>query len=103
MCLGGECSLLNTCSYATADRISSPSESIIILVTVVLSGILTRGISRRSAAFRSCRFERRGDQIHEVPVFYRSIVAIQEVEETTIAVLTREVGVGLDDVAALLD
>ena len=83
------------------------SESIIILVTVVLSSILTRGISRRPAAFRSCRFERRGDQIHEVPVFYRSVVAVQDLDESSkissIAVLTCVVGRGLDDVAALLD
>ena len=72
------------------------------------SGILTRRLVRRSAALRSCRFERRGDQIHEVPVFYRSVVAVQDLDEsswTSIAasVLTRLVGRGLDDVAALLD
>ena len=67
-----------------------------------------RGISRRLAAQWSCRFEGRGDQIHEVPVFYRSVVAVQDLDEsswTSIAasVLTRVVGRGLDDVAALLD
>ena len=63
-----------------------------------------RGISRRLAAQWSCRFEGRGDQIHEVPVFYRSVVPIQARNESSIAaVLTCEVGRGLDDVAALLD
>jgi hypothetical protein len=63
-----------------------------------------RGISRRLAAQWSCRFEGRGDQIHEVPVFYRSVVPIQARNERPIAaVLTCEVGRGLDDVAALLD
>ena len=82
----------------------TPSESIIFLVfRIVSSGILTRRFIRRSAALRSCRFERRGDQIHEVPVFYRSVEAIQQVDETSIAVLTRVIGLGLDDVAALLD
>ena len=68
--------------------------------------MLMRRINRRSVALRSCRIERRGDQIHEVPVFYRSVEAIQEVKESSIAPLselTRVVGRGLDDVAALLD
>ena len=70
----------------------------------LFSVTLTRRISHRSAALRSRRFERRGDQIHEVPVFYRSVVPIQARNESSIAaVLTCEVGRGLDDVAALLD
>jgi len=68
-------------------------------------GILTRRIFRRFASRWPCSIERRGDKIHEVPVSFRSNVAVQDLDYSTRStkLVKRKVSSGLDDIAALLD
>ena len=68
-----------------------------------MSGESSRRINRRLATRWLCGFERKADRFHEACLRRRRGLALQGREERCVFALMGEVGVGLDDIAALLD